>query len=245
MISQFRHHFFMKPLALLLSGLLLMTTGYAGETGKDDTNDNDRPASTPPQEQTSAGSIFVPGDAVFISTMPDTTSFLNGIFPIDDRGFVELPIYGKAKISHMSEAEFLNFIRENFRDYLRFPNLQVKPMIRLSVLGGVPRPGFYYFDANRSLWEVIYEVGGTLDENGLRDMRWERNGGSIENELIPYLQTGISLREIGFRSGDQIWVRTPTKPGFWEKSRTVLTAITAVASLVAVYITIYDRTVNR
>lgn len=245
MISQFRRHFLMKPLALLLSGLLLMTTGYAGETEKDDINDNNHPTTTPPQEPATGGRIFVPGDAVFISTMPDTTSFLNGLFPIDDRGFVELPIHGKAKISHMSEAEFINFIRENFRDYLRFPNLQVKPMIRLSVLGGVRRPGFYYFDANRSLWEVIYEVGGTLDEDGLKQMRWERNGGAIEKNLIPYLQTGISLREIGFRSGDQIWVRTPSKPGFWQNARTVLTAIAAVASLVAVYITVYDRTVNR
>lgn len=235
----------MKPLVLLLIGLLLTTTGHAGESGNDDSNDNDRPASPPPQEQVPSGRVFIPGDAVSISTMPDTTSFLNGIFPIDDRGFVELPIYGKAKISHMSENEFINFIRENFRDYLRFPNLQVKPMIRLSVLGGVPRPGFYYFDANRSLWEAIYEVGGTLDENGLKQMRWERNGGAIEKNLIPYLQTGISLREIGFRTGDQIWVRTPSKPGFWQNARTVLTAITAVASLVAVYITVYDRTLNR
>ena len=89
--------------------------------------------------------VFVPGDAVFISAFPDTSSFLNGMFPIDDRGYVELPLYGKAKISHMSREQFINFLRQNFQEWLRYPNLYVKPLIRVSVLGAGARPGILLF----------------------------------------------------------------------------------------------------
>lgn len=236
MIGDFRNYYFAKCLALLLVGLMLVTPCYSGTT-ETENSDNGNSQNTNQQEQSLSGRVFTAGDAVGISTLPDTLSFLNGVFPIDDRGFVELPIYGKAKITHMTVQEFENFIRENFKDYLRYPDIKAKPMIRLSVLGGVPRPGFYYFDSDRSLWEVLYEVGGTRDEDGLKQMRWERSGKTIEGDLIPHLQTGISLRDLGFRTGDQIWVKTPGKPGFAEKARGYLSFVAAAASIVTLYIT--------
>ena len=222
MIGDFRNHFITKYLAFLLMCLLLVTTGYSKSPENNDSGSGETPPPAPQQDPGLPGRAFVPGDAVGISTMPDTSSFLHGVFPIDDRGFVELPVYGKAQITNMTVQEFENFIRENFKDYLRFPDIKAKPMIRVSVLGGIPLPGMYYFDSNRSLWELMYEVGGTIDENGLKQMRWERSGKTVEGDLIPHLQTGISLRELGFRSGDQIWVRTPSKPGFAEKAECVI-----------------------
>ncbi len=186
-------------------------------------------------------SPFVPGDAVFISTFPDTTSFLNNIFPIDDRGYVELPILGKVKISHMTEAEFKQFLKENFQDYLRYPYIYVKPMIRISVLGGVFRPSLYYVDPHQSLWEVLYMAGGTIDEDGLKQMRWERDGEVVEDDLIPYLQNGTSLKAMGFRSGDQIWVRTPTKPTLLEEIMRYTPLVTMAVTITTLWLT-YQRT---
>lgn len=197
----------------------------------------------PQQPQTAARGVFTPGDAVYISVFPDTSSFLNGTFPIDDRGFVELPMYGKAKISHLSRDQFVGFIRENFRDYLRFPNIYVKPMIRVSVLGGVPKPGLFYFDPDASFWEVMFKVNGTVDEDGLKKMKWQRSGKNVQDNLIPDFQSGVSLRQMGFRSGDQVWVRTPTKPGLLDKTRNYLTFITTAASIATLYFT-YVRVIQ-
>jgi hypothetical protein len=244
-IGNFRNHYITKYLALLMISLLLVTTGYSKTPNNEDSGSDESPAPIPQQDMRFQGRVFMPGDAVAISTMPDTTSFLNTIFPIDDKGFIELPIYGKAKISHMAVEEFENFIREKFKDYLRFPDIKAKPMIRVSVLGGIPLPGFYYFDPNRSLWELLYEVGGAMDEDGLKTMRWERSGKTVDNNLIPYLQTGISLRDLGFRTGDQIWVRSPGKPGFAEKARPYFTFVTAAASIVTVFLTYQILIVDR
>lgn len=179
----------------------------------------DFPESRPLQQERKVqiyDSIFKPGDAIQISVFPDTSSFLHNIFPIDGKGFVFLPIVGKTQVVAMSETEFINFLSKNFTQYLRTPTIQVRPLIRVSVLGGFIRPSLYYVDPNSTLWDVIYRAGGTIREEGLKKMRWERNKKNIETDLIPYIQSGKSLAEIGFRSGDQIWTPTPGIPSFWD-----------------------------
>ncbi len=234
--------FWFKVLGLMLSGLMVIApvVTLSAEPIKGDSNSKDKRAPNTSVMNTQK-SPFVPGDAVFISTFPDTTSFLNNIFPIDDRGYVELPILGKVKISQMSEAEFKQFLKENFQDYLRYPYIYIKPMIRVSVLGGVFRPNFYYVDPHQSLWEVLYMAGGTIDEDGLKQMRWERDGKVIEDNLIPYLQNGTSLKAMGFRSGDQIWVRTPTKPTLVEEIMRYTPLVTMAVTITTLWLT-YQRT---
>ncbi len=64
--------------------------------------------------------------------------------------------------------------------------MRVKPAIRVSVIGGVNNPGFYYIDQNSSLWEVLKIAGGTTFEDGLKDMTWERDRDEINDNLVPY-----------------------------------------------------------
>lgn len=195
---------------------------------------------TPIQDESQNQSEFLPfrpGDGVAVSAFPDTLGIVNKIYPITELGYIDLPIYGKVKITDMTKEELENYFKEKFKDYLRFPNLQVKPMIRISVLGGVPEPGFYYFDPDLSLWELLNKTGGTIDENGLKDMKWERDRRAVKKNLIPYLQSGMSMKHIGIRSGDQIWVRTPTKPGFVQKLSQFFPIFTFLTSVFTFYYT--------
>ena len=125
---------------MILIALFFAMAAVAGEPGAGNSGENGHALSLQGSNQSNL--VFIPGDAVSISTLPDSTSLLNNVFPIDDRGYVELPVYGKTKISHMTRDQFVAFIREQYKDELIYPNIQVKPMIRISVLGGVPRPGF-------------------------------------------------------------------------------------------------------
>lgn len=165
------------------------------------------------QSQSSASNmIFRPGDAVEVQVFPDTASFLHNIFPIDGKGYVFLPIVGRTQISAMSETEFVSYLNKNFSPYLRTTDIQVRPMIRASLLGGFARPNLYYVDPNQTLWELVMMAGGTLGEEGLKKMKWERNKKIIADDLIAYYQSGRSLSELGFKSGDQLWTPTPDRP---------------------------------
>ncbi|HGY56242.1 MAG TPA: hypothetical protein ENK44_11095 [Caldithrix abyssi] len=181
---------------------------------------------------------FTPGDGILISTLPDTSSFLNGIFPIDDRGYVELPITGKIRITNMSVEEVKKYIRTNFVNYLGDPEaLYVKPVIRISLLGGFQRPGLYYVDYQSSLWDVVRLAGGPLKEEGIYEMHWQRNGEEKTDDLTQLFERGASLKKIGIKSGDQIWTPSPDARTFWTTVAEVMPMLTFFTTLVYLYMT--------
>jgi len=187
---------------------------------------------------------FVAGDGILIDAFPDTASFLNRSFPIDYNGMVDFPLIGKVKVTDMTIEQLETFIKTQFKSYLRYPNIKVKPVIRVSILGGVSRPGLYYVDYQNSLWEVIRMAGGTTLESGLKELHWERNRDEVTGDLIPYIQKGISLKDMGFRSGDQLWTPlVPPQTFFQFTTANILPLASFITSLLFFYIT-YQQTVT-
>ncbi|MBN1982273.1 MAG: polysaccharide biosynthesis/export family protein [Chitinivibrionales bacterium] len=178
------------------------------------------PFTTPCQEKNiqNSGSEypFVACDAVAVSVYPDTASFLNGIYPIDENGIVDLPIIGMMRIVDLSIQEAEKRLRSHYVNYLAQPNIHVRPMIRASALGGFAMPGLYYIEPRNSLWTLIRMAGGPQREDGLKKLRWERNQTVILSDCIPYLESGQSLASMGFKSGDQIRVTQSPKRGGWD-----------------------------
>jgi len=180
---------------------------------------------------------FKPGDGVAINTFPDTSSFLNDVFPIDDRGYAEFPIVGKVKVSAMTRAELQNYLKETFKGWLRNPTIYVKPVIRISLLGGFFRPGLYYVDQNSSLWQAVRLAGGPVLEEGVYDMKWERNGDEQKGDLTQFFEAGISLRRMGFRSGDQLRTRPPDARTTWDTINNLMPIISLVTTITLSYMT--------
>ena len=148
---------------------------------------------------------FTAGDGLRIVVYPDSASFLNNIYPIDSDGNIFLPVAGKVKVTSMTVEQLIMFLQKNFQQYLRYPEIQVRPLIRVSMLGGFFRPGLYYVEPDRSIWDLVYLAGGTQNEDGLKELRWERDRRVVAGNLIPYIESGDAISAIGFRSGDQIW----------------------------------------
>jgi protein involved in polysaccharide export with SLBB domain len=165
----------------------------------------------------------------------------NGTYPIDGEGYVFLPITGRVKISTMNEEQFIQYLNSSFTQYFRIPNIQIRRLIRISLLGGFNKPGLYYVDSNEALWYVIQLVGGTVDGKSLSELTWERNNEILNENLIPLLESGKSLHELGFKSGDQIWVERPDEPDILDKAVQIGTLLTATATLITIYLTFYTR----
>jgi protein involved in polysaccharide export with SLBB domain len=225
---------FRVVLIFLLSYLQLFfpVTDLTAETNSVDSGI----VSTPEDQDTATPGQFpfVPGDAILLSTYPDTSSFLNGIYPIDDQGYIEFPIGERINISRMSSDIFLQYLRDNYQNYMRSPNLYVKPMIRLTVVGGFVIPGMYYVDDNMSLWDVIKLAGGASHEGAIKDINWERNGEKVVDDVTPYLERGVSLKNIGFQSGDLVWAPSPDAEDTWDFVATRI--LPAAAFVTSVYL---------
>ena len=209
---------FYLQLVLPLNDLFAAT--ISGEPGVVSTPENQEP-------QQLSKNPYVPGDAIFISTYPDTSSFLNGIFPIDDQGYIEFPIGDRIYITKMNEENFIKYLKDNYQNYMLSPNLFVKPMIRAAVVGGFVTPGFYYVDNKMSLWDLIKLAGGPNNEEAIKDINWERNGEKVIDDVTPFLEHGVSLKSMGFQSGDLVWAPSPDAEDAWDF---VLTKILPIAA---------------
>jgi protein involved in polysaccharide export with SLBB domain len=164
--------------------------------------------------------FFNPGEAIKISIYPDSMLFLNGFYHIDNNYNIDLPILGLVSLKDRSRTDFINLLKKEYSDYLRYPNINVTPYIRVSFFGGFYRPGLYWIEPRSTLWDAVQMAGGVAREDGLKKIRWERNGTIVSNNIITPFQTGTSLSNMGFRSGDQLCVTTKPKVVFWDVFRT-------------------------
>jgi protein involved in polysaccharide export with SLBB domain len=170
-------------------------------------------------QNASIDSTFAHVDAIKISVYPDSLLFLNGFYRIDNNGCVDLPVKGIVSIRDKTNKQFIDYLKNEYTDYLKYPNINIKPFIRVSFWGGFANPGLYWVEPSNSLWDAIQIAGGNPREDGLSKIRWERDGKIISDNIIKDFQSGISLTNMGFKSGDQLCSTAQPKRLFWEKFR--------------------------
>ena len=244
---------FYLPYATLLQGVIISLLLYLSPVypqqqdtidAKADTkisSQNKSTELTSPINDISNELVFIPGDALEITVYPDTASFPNGIYPIDDKGYAYLPILGYKKVADKTVSRLETLLKEAYVNYLPQPNIQVRPLIRVSLLGGFTRPGLYWVDPRENMWSIVQHAGGTMREDGLEKLKWRRNRVTISKDLIPHIESGESLQSIGFKSGDQVRVTYRPRQRFWDVFRSDVLpllsfTISAVASAASVYI---------
>jgi len=110
------------------------------------------------------------------------------------------------------------------------PNLYVKPMIRVAVVGGFVTPGLYYVDEKMSLWDLIKMAGGPNHEDAIKEINWERNGENVIEDVTPFLEHGVSLKSMGFQSGDLVWAPSPDAEDAWDFVLTKILPMAAFAT---------------
>ncbi len=183
---------------------------------------------------------FKKGDAFRIVVFPDTAHFLNGVYHIDDSGKVFLPVIGTMKVSSITEKNLTLLLDTIYLPYLRYPNVLVQPLVRVSLLGGFIKPGLFYVSPRASLWDAIELAGGTIREDGIKKIKWARDGSIVKKDLLTDFQAGTSLSSMGFRSGDQIFVTHVPKRDSWEIFREeVLPLLSLVIGTAATAATAY------
>jgi len=232
----FRKNYISKLIIINISILLLLQQFTYAQVNSS-SNSQGSNTKTFNKYQLTDSKPFKPGDGILISTFPDTASFLNKTFPIDDMGYVDFPIVGKIAVSSMTVEELSTFIKEKFQQYIRTPNISIKPMLRISLIGGFITPGLHYVDYSMSMWDAVRLGGGPSLEAGLKDMVWERDGEEVVDDILPYFEKGISLKNMGFKSGDQLVTPTALPTSLGESVEFVMGLATFVTSLYMTYLT--------
>lgn len=170
-----------------------------------------KPQTAPSIVNIPLSALVGPGDVLVIKAYPDTAAFISGAYTIFDSGFVMLPILGRVQATNSSIAELNRYLTESYAKYTAYPDVQVEPQIHLLMLGGFLRPGVYLVNPLLPFSNALGIAGGTVRDDGLRLLRWERNGRVLSKDLTAAVEGRMSLWASGFKSGDQVCITLNTK----------------------------------
>lgn len=150
-----------------------------------------------------------PGDVVRVSVWREGD--LSGPFQVDDRGIVTLPLLGERDVIGLQGPELRDQLREEYREYLQNPSIEVTVLRRVNILGAVNSPGLYPVDETISLTEALGLAGGVSPEGDANDIRLYRDGAVVYDDL----DRAALVSDIDIRSGDRIVV---AEKGWFERN---------------------------
>jgi polysaccharide export outer membrane protein len=165
------------------------------------------------------------GDVLRIRVWPDVS--MSGEFPVEESGMVHLPVIGAVRADGIRLADLREQLRDAYGQSMRSPVVSVMPLFRVSVLGGVNRPGLYSVDPTMSIFDVVSEAGGFAPGAKDDQITVVRDSEVLTVDLRSAVSVGTYLVEVDLRSGDRIIV--PQKARF---SLLALVSILQAATLI-------------
>jgi len=99
-------------------------------------------------------------------------------------------------------------LTEHVGKYVRNPQLVVTPLVRLSVLGEVARPGYYPISGDLLLSDAIMAAGGPNQTADLAKTVVRRGGRELltDRAVRTAVQAGRTIDQLDLREGDEIVV---------------------------------------
>lgn len=162
---------------------------------------------------------------------------LTDTFTVGTDREVILPVIGAVSLRGVLRAELQPHLTKEIGRYIREPAVQARALIRVSVVGGVTRPGYYAVAADAVLSDVLMVAGGPAGEARLRGLRIERSGERLWEgaALQQALADGRTLDAMSIRAGDEFVVPLQSRGS-------VYTGVRTVAVILSIPITIYTLT---
>lgn len=119
-----------------------------------------------------------------------------------------------------SEAE--EYLTAQIRRYVIDAQVQVRPLIRLTFMGGIKSPGFYQMDADIMLSDALMQAGGISNGTDLKRSKILRGEDElVDGETFAQAVTeGVSLDHLNLRAGDVIEVGQVNKTNWFSTLRT-------------------------
>ncbi len=134
---------------------------------------------------------------------------LAGDYLLDEQGNILLPSLGEVKAAGQSAKSMAETIQQSLR--IKAIRIVCLPLIRVTMLGAVQRPGSYLVQPKESLWELINKAGGPANDADFRKIKVMRGGSVVKSNLLEAFEKAHSLEDLAVESGDQIVVHGLSK----------------------------------
>lgn len=151
---------------------------------------------------------FAAGDRLVLHVLEEPT--LNDTFAVKPGGVLVLPNLPDISMNGVLRSEAQAYLAAQIAKYVRNATVTVDPLVRVSILGAVNRPGFYTVRADMLASEVVMAGGGPTGDANLRKTEIRRNGQVVrdDKQLELAFTRGVSLDALNLQAGDEVYVGT-------------------------------------
>ena len=150
---------------------------------------------------------FYPGDRIFVTVKQGAAGFADTLVVRAGKR-LDLPQAGDLSLEGVLRSELEPRLTEQLGKYLRSPVVKATPLVRLAILGGVGRPGFYYMPADVPLSDILMGAGGPTPDANLEKVTVRRDGDLVIDEpnTATAIREGMSVDMLHLQAGDEIQV---------------------------------------
>jgi protein involved in polysaccharide export with SLBB domain len=172
------------------------------------------------------GDILVGDQLQIILSVPTSPNAapVNGTFTIGPNQMLVLPDIPPIPLRGVLRSEVKDYLTEYLAKLFRDQTVQVVSTIRLTIVGGIGKPGFYQLPAETPLPDAIMAAGGPRDEKALRETVIRRSNEEIlgEDEVAVAIRDGLTLDQLNLRAGDELVVGQSTNRNWFQTMRTFM-----------------------
>ena len=151
---------------------------------------------------------FQPGERVWMRV--DSEPALSDTFTVTTARTVALPspVNREIPLRGVLRSELQSYLVQQLSQYLQSPAVRARALVRVSVQGGVVRPGYYTVPADALVADALMAAGGTLPTAKPGKMRLERGGERLLDgkDLAQAVAHGRTLDDLNVQDGDQLVV---------------------------------------
>ncbi|MCU7495176.1 MAG: hypothetical protein HF314_04770 [Ignavibacteria bacterium] len=168
-----------------------------------------------------------PGDGVRLAFF-NITDKISGDYFIQQDRLLQLPFIGTLKTENRSFESLKNEIITKYDSLYRKPEVSVRPLYRINVLGEVKTPGSYYSTGVEKISDLLALAGGETSDADLGDMYIIRNDREIKVDAARIIEEGDNKDDLNLTSGDRLYV--PRK--WWVGARNIAMIVSGAGILV-------------
>jgi hypothetical protein len=145
---------------------------------------------------------------------------------------LQLPRMEDLKLDGVLRSELTDRLVHHLAKYLKDPEAQTTPLLRVAVFGAVGRPGYSYSTPDILLNDAIMRAGGPSGDADMNKVVIKRGPEVIWNEEATRtaLIDGLSLDRLNLRAGDEIFVPL-------QRHTSWLTVVGVAASITSIIVT--------
>ncbi len=214
----------------------LSTGAFATRASLQQAASGSGPAAVTAQERLANGDFQV-GDriALAVTDAGGGEPALTDTFTVREGQVLRLPNMPDVSLHGVLHAELKDTLSSDLARYIKDPVVHATPLVRIAVLGQVPRPGYYSVAADELATSLLMHAGGLTNTSDLSKTVVKRGDQTVytAKTLQTAMANGETVDQLALRPGDEVVVGVSPPGGNFLRYLGIFAGLAGIAASIA------------